>query len=365
MKITIVLPPLSLVPIGGYKVVYEHANQLCRRGHEVVVVHPLVLETWPYQEDADMHDAPVENTIAGNIVPWFPVKSGIRITVVPDLSVQWIPDADVVMATAWQTAEWVQGYPRSKGERFCFVQDYEHFMMASNDMKKRMASVFSGPMHRIAISSAVSSMLTKCGTRADSFVPNGIDFDVFHLKGEIDDVSRMSIGFPSRPEPFKRTVDAIAALEIVRDSLRSDLSIWSFGRVRPIYFPPWVSYHERLSDKALCVLYNSSCIFLVPSLYEGWGLPGFEAMACGAALVSTDNGGVNEYAKEGESALLSPPGDIHGLADNVLRLIHDRELRINIARHGYANLRHFTWEHATDILEQFLSSTGASLGDRG
>jgi glycosyltransferase involved in cell wall biosynthesis len=72
-------------------------------------------------------------------------------------------------------------------------------------------------------------------------------------------------------------------------------------------------------------------------------------------LVSTDIGGVRDYAEHEVTALLSPPKNPEALAQNIVRLLEDDELRIRIAEAGHERIKQFTWERSTDLLEQFLT----------
>jgi len=260
----------------------------------------------------------------------------------------------VVIATAWQTAEWLNMYPVEKGKRVCLVYDFEHYMNAKPSMQKRIGLAFAQRMKVIATSPAVSEMLSASGANDAAYIPNGIDFQVFYEERTLSDPLRNSIGFPTRSEPFKGTKDAISALSVVRERLNRSLCFWSFGGPRPSYIPDWIDYHERPSDEQLRRLYNQTLIFAVPSHYEGWGLPGAEAMSCGSVLASTDNGGVRAYATHLRNALLSPPGNPEALAENVLRLLNDSTLRLKLAKQGLADIRQFTWRKAIDSLEQLL-----------
>src|SRR6185295_14141998 len=101
--------------------------------------------------------------------------------------------------------------------------------------------------------------------------------------------------------------------------------------------------------------YNRSRIFLCSSRVEGFGLPSIEAMACGAALVTTSNGGSDDYAIHGETALVCEPDDITGMADHIARLLRDDELRIRLARQGAEYVRRtFDWDVSAEKLETFL-----------
>lgn len=92
------------------------------------------------------------------------------------------------------------------------------------------------------------------------------------------------------------------------------------------------------------------------SVAEAFGLTGAEAMACGAAYVSSDYGGVHEYATDGRNVLLSPPKDIDGLVSHVSYLFEHPEERIRLAENGYNDIQAFSWEKALDKFEKVLQS---------
>ena len=79
-------------------------------------------------------------------------------------------------------------------------------------------------------------------------------------------------------------------------------------------------------------------------------------MMSGAALVATDIGGHREYACHEKTALLSPPKEPEILAENILRLIRDRNLRILLAKQGNDYIQQFTWKRAVDQFEALVSS---------
>jgi glycosyltransferase involved in cell wall biosynthesis len=83
-------------------------------------------------------------------------------------------------------------------------------------------------------------------------------------------------------------------------------------------------------------------------------------MACGCAVVATDIGGVRDYAINGRTALLSPPRKPDLLAENLLELLNDDEYRCNLAQNGYTNIKSFTWDRATDLLETYIHQTSFS-----
>jgi glycosyltransferase involved in cell wall biosynthesis len=96
-------------------------------------------------------------------------------------------------------------------------------------------------------------------------------------------------------------------------------------------------------------------ISICPSWAEGFGLTSAEALACKCSLVSTNNGGNRNYAVHEKTALLSPPKDPRRLAENLVRVILDRELSENLARAGFERVHRFTWDYAVDKIETIFS----------
>lgn len=358
-RISFLLPVPHRAPVGGFKVVYEYANHLARRGHAVTVVHPAL----------DRYDATLfrrakryvrylQKRIDGSYrpEPFFRLDPQVRLCWTPSLGAGYIGDGDYAVATAWQTAEWLRRYGAEKGEKIYLVQEYERYMAAPDGARQRIAQTYSMAARYVAISPAVRQVLRSHGVQNVFYVPNGIDFKAFSLDVAIEQRERCYVGFPTRSELHKGTWDGIEALAAVRSEVGGTLPVWSFGGERPAEMPHWVEYHERPSDQQLRSLYNRTAIFVVPSHYEGWGLPGAEAMACGAALVTTDNGGATAYAQSGQTALLSPARQPSALAANVLRLLGDSSLRCELARAGQAHIQGFTWERATDAFEAVLNA---------
>src|SRR5262245_23341264 len=102
---------------------------------------------------------------------------------------------------------------------------------------------------------------------------------------------------------------------------------------------------KNLDQAALGREYAAARVFAVGSWFEGFCQPGIEALACGAPLVTTDNGGRREYAYDGETALVVPPRDVPAMADAIRRLLEDQALSARLVANGLDVVeRDFDWE---------------------
>jgi len=75
-------------------------------------------------------------------------------------------------------------------------------------------------------------------------------------------------------------------------------------------------------------------------------------MACGIPVVATNVGAIPEYATDGETVLLSLPGDVEAMAKNIIKLIENKKERERIIAKALKRIRNFTWEGATGELEE-------------
>ena len=98
-------------------------------------------------------------------------------------------------------------------------------------------------------------------------------------------------------------------------------------------------------------------VLVLPSWEEGLGLPGIEALACGAALASTDTKGGRDYALPGETALVTPPHEPELLADSVIRLLREPELSARLTMHGRKHVlaTYPPWPQATAHFGQAIA----------
>jgi glycosyltransferase involved in cell wall biosynthesis len=116
--------------------------------------------------------------------------------------------------------------------------------------------------------------------------------------------------------------------------------------------------HVPRSD--LPALYGAATLVGYASLYEGFGLPPVEAMACGAPVISTPVPAVVEVA--GDGAELFQPGDVEGLADSLRRLLDDGDRRAELARRGTDRVRTLSWDRTARGTVAVYRSVGLAAG---
>jgi glycosyltransferase involved in cell wall biosynthesis len=117
-----------------------------------------------------------------------------------------------------------------------------------------------------------------------------------------------------------------------------------FQRVEELGLTENVVFTGVVPDEDLPALMNGALLFVYPSLYEGFGLPVLEAMACGVPVITSNVSSLPEVA--GDAALLVDPYDVEGLAEAMRSLIESEEIRADLRKKGLVQAARFSWERA-------------------
>jgi len=354
LRITFVLPRTGEWPSGGCRIIYEYGNRLARRGHTVTIVHPGRLVIDPTKLDHLKNAVRYAlRKLDGRYTPnsWLKMDPKVRLLCVPSLSERFVPDGDVVIATAWQTAEWVSQYSKSKGRGFYFIQHLETW----NGPEDRVYGTWKAPLQKIVSSKWLADIARSLGEAA-IYVPLGLDVDAFQMitPHEVRRPNQLMMLY--HKAEWKGCEEGLQSLSLVREKDPETRAILFGVPARPATLPDWIEYHQSPSAKLLRELYNRAAIFIAPSRTEGWGLTGCEALLCGAALAATDIDGHREFAFHEQTALTSPARSPSALAENILRLIEDSRLRIQLAENGFQFVRQLTYERAAANVEAALCS---------
>jgi glycosyltransferase involved in cell wall biosynthesis len=311
--------------MGGVTALYAFANGLSRRGHEVHIAHGAF---WGRQGIASLDE-----------LAWFRFEPGVEHHlgegVIP------LPEADVIFGT---------DAPARMGLPVLLVQGFEMFP------KEMEREIFRAPCLKVCVASWLVSVGTEYGVPPDQLVhvPMGIDHDTFRVTNPLD-ARPLQVGMLYNSHPAKGWAPGRQALERVHARL-PEMRALVFGTQIPDEpLPSWITFVVNPAPEMLVEkLYNQCRVFVQPSLYEGFGFTAVEAMACGCALVSTDNGGSSDYALPGETALVAPPGDVDRLAAHIEALLRDDTERIRLATAGLEHVTRFRWDRAAALLEGHL-----------
>jgi glycosyltransferase involved in cell wall biosynthesis len=145
-------------------------------------------------------------------------------------------------------------------------------------------------------------------------------------------------------EAFRRLVAAgrSSGVQLVLAGKKGWLYEDLFALVRESGLEDRVLFPGYIEDADLAQLMSGAIAFVFPSLYEGFGMPVLEAQACGAAVMTGKNSSLPEVA--GDAALLVDPLDVDAIAEAMQRLVDDEDLRQELVRRGYENVKRFSWE---------------------
>ena len=344
MRITFLLPGIRI--LGGVRTIFEYSNRLLDRGYDVSIVHPLSPMT--YKSTINKILGTLINLRDGNRIDWFDLRADlIRVLRFNEGS---IPDSDIIVATWWNTAYYINKYSKNKGEKFYLIQHYEIW----GGPREMVDGTYRLGLHNIVVSTWLKNILEGIGAKVDALILNGVNLDEFYPEHSGRDDNEIRILMPYRKEEWKGVKDGLKALEIVKMRYKN-IKLVMFGpRARRGELPDDVEFHLLPTGDKLRRVYNSCDIFCFPSRMEGFGLPPMEAMACKIPVVTTNVGAVPDYIIPEKTALVSPPNNPEALAQNIIRLIENEKKSKKIAERGYNHIKQFTWDKATDKLERIF-----------
>jgi glycosyltransferase involved in cell wall biosynthesis len=329
---------------GGVRAILTYAERLAAGGHEVTLMVP-----------AGGRAAAWWRNTRGRSPEWVPGFRP-RIRWVARWSAGRLPEGDAIVATAWQSAPVVAAAPTRCGATFYLVQHYEslyHGDPASVDATYRL------PLVKIVISTWLRDVMRERFGSDAEIVVTPVDLALFHRVPVEVATSRPRVLMLHHEYAWKGVDDGLATVARVKPRVPG-LRLVGFGVKPPRRALPYDEFHANPPQNALATLYSGCDIYLCPSWDEGLGMPSMEAMACGAALVTYDNGGCRDYALDGETALVAPRRDVAALSDRLARLATDAALRARLAAAGTARVTTaFDWQRATARLESLLRGTPA------
>lgn len=332
-------------PIGGYKVVYEYANRFACAGYEVQIIYTfsrLKFDNFFLFFRSLLGYFFKKRLHFFKLGSWFELNPKIKKRFVFNFSnkvAKSLKDFKVVSTYVTTAFELASANYIINDNKFYFIQGFEDWDVGSN----YVFDSYRLPLKKIVIAPWLQKKVNEIGQDA-YLIMNGFDFNYFHLEESIENRNRYEICMMYHTMELKRCCDTFQALEIVK-ARYPDIHVNVFSVFKkPSFLPDWYSYYELPGKEKHNEIYNKSSIYVAASEFDGFGLTIGEAMICGCAIVCTNNDGFLCMAKHMETAMVSNIKNVSQLANNIISLIEDNDLRIMIAKNGNTFIKNFSWD---------------------
>lgn len=221
----------------------------------------------------------------------------------------------------------------------------------------------------VANSSATRNSCLENGLEKEKLdiIPFGVDIDFYKplkISKNENIFQILAVGYLIERKGFKYLIKAVK--EVLKEQKNVQLIIVGSGPlekklksfITELELETNARIIKNVSDEDLLQLYNTSDLFVLPSIMdsqgntEGLGVVLLEAMACKLPVIGSDTGGIPDIIHDGETGLLVPEKDVSGLSNAILNLIENEELREKVAVNGYNEVRErFNWKK---IAESYL-----------
>jgi len=354
MKITFVVPALNLT--GGLRVVSIYSSYLANKGHEVTVVSPnkRVFPLW----------VRIKSFVRGNgfdagshFSAEFFDNPKVMIKILDrwrDVTEDDVSDADVVIATFWNTAEWVAEFPNAKGRKVYFIQHYEvHPWLPI----QRVKATLQKPFKKIVVAQWLKDVLVdECSQSTAGVIPNGVDLAKFFGKKRKKN-SQVTVGFFYSERSFKGCDMIVQAIEMVREEY-PELRVAAMGMKKPVkglLMPKDTNFFLNPPQDTIRDIYGLCDAWLFGSRSEGFGLTLLEAMACRTPVIGTKAGAAPELLRESKGQLIDVD-DVNAMVGAIKEIIsmqNDEWERLSELAYQTA-LKH-SWEKSSILFERTLT----------
>ncbi|WP_010676909.1 glycosyltransferase family 4 protein [Bacillus timonensis] len=310
---------------GGTKIIFEHANGLTELGVTVTILS---------------HFAKPD---------WFPIKANYVFVPFQIEITRFIPQCDLIIATYWEHI----GACVEMGVApvIYFEQGDFHLFdwdILDGEKKDIIYSNFQLPYKIMAVSSQISKLIKKNFNRDSDVVHNALNNEIFYPKSKIVSDKKYMLIVGSEHSEFKGIKDLKESYLKVKDRGYNIELLW-ITQTEPI---------EKLGEvyvnppqKVIGEIYRKADFYVCGSYYESFPLPSLEAMSCGIPVITTDNTGINEYAINNYNCLMTAPGNVPEMVEQIIKLLEDDELYTRLKLNGIKTSEDYKWENIlSDLL---------------
>ncbi len=359
MRITFISACLDLS--GGSRIIATHAKMLSDRGHQVTVVAPRLRPASLRKRLRSLWATGKWDPHYGNPSHYEGLGLDIRMVDHTPITDSDVPDADLIVATWWETAEWVNALSPQKGNKVYFVQGHEVFDFLPVE---RSSATYHMPFFKIVVSGWLNRIMQDTyGDHTAVLVPNSIDHTVFDAVPR--DKQRVpTVGFMYAPGAVKGTEVALAAIRIMRSRL-PELRVVSFGAHIPMGLADFesIEFRHMPSAQQLREAYSSCDVWLCTSRSEGFGLPAMEAMGCRTPVVSTRVGWPLDAIRDDVNGYLAEIDDVQAVADAAMKCLSlDTTAWRAMSDNAHQTSRSYSWDRSSALFEAALEAARQNHG---
>ena len=365
MKIAITVPLFPPKQLGGTEIAtYNIAKHLARRGHEVHVITSL---------DKGLPREGMEHGFYVHRIFW----RKIRFLGIMSFWVKMFWCLKTISPDIVHVQSIGMGIPGFLAKTFL----KKPFVVYGRGSEVYLPSTFKNVISKlvlkntesiIALTEDMKSEMQKLCDRDILVVPNGIDLEKFKnlSRKDIREILKIKdneniITFVGTLRPVKGVKYLIKAMElIVKKNENAKLMLVGDGEereeleslVEEFGLKERVKFVGRVQNEEIPQYMAASDVLVLPSLSEGFPVTILEAMASGLSIVATKVGGLPEIVKDGENGFLVEPNNYGQIAEKVILLLEDEELRYKISKNNKERTKRYSWGHAVDKLEEIYQS---------
>lgn len=315
---------------GGSKIILEQANRLTLLGHSV-------------------------NLISHFPKPlWFPLNEKIKFIQVPWEKVlcEDIPkNSDIIVATYWRE---IYECIEQKIAPVVYFEQGDFHLFDSTSLDDRTFNYINKQLQTVpyvlTVSSFAKEKLKEIYNKESDVIPNAVDDKIFFYKEHKEnDIINVTIIGAEQVE-FKKIPLIIEAVNRVKkDGYKVKLN-W----ITPVK-PDKIKEEAIINPKQIVIgdTLRNTDIYICASMYESFCLPVLEAMTCGAAIITTNNGGNMDFVKDNENALIIEKNNVEDIYRKLKILLEDRTKRKAISAVGVETAKEYSWEKTIEKLERY------------
>ena len=315
---------------GGTKIILEHANRLVDKGHKITLIS---------------HDQkPI----------WFHIDSKIEFIQVPwtEILCKQIPKCDLIITTYWRE---IYEAIEQKIAPVIYFEQGDYHLFEPERMEKRLDDFINNQFKTVnfvyTVSNYAKQKLEERFCKESIVIPNAINKDVFFYKENIKNENPTITIIGAEQSEFKRINNILVAIQKIKEKGYKLNLVW-ITPTEPINFhegsivinPPQIEIGNIL---------RRTDIYICASMYESFCLPVLEAMACGAAVITTNNGGNMDFVENGKNALIIEKDNIEDIIDKTEVLLQNEKLRKELSQNAINTSMQYNWENIITKIERY------------